>query len=163
MLDGQSAQGGSSVALAAAATLLTPPSGAVSHGLAESNRPPIEESESFPWHDASLPIVDRMKLAEGKPIERRMMAAMAQLNCGSCGYLCKTYAEAIASGAKRTSLSAAPAEAKRPRLSGNSIKNERPSRTPMAMRSLANEGYDLTRSRNATTPCDYPMDSQSTA
>lgn len=56
------------------------------------------EPEDFPWHDASLPIVDRMALAEGKPIPHQLMAAMAQLDCGSCGYLCKTYSEAIASG-----------------------------------------------------------------
>ena len=32
------------------------------------------------------------------------MAAMAQLDCGQCGYLCQTYAEALASG-KETSAS----------------------------------------------------------
>lgn len=64
-------------------------------GLAE---PTPSEPEEFPWHDAALPIVDRLSLAEGKPVERKLMAAMAQLNCGSCGYLCQTYAEAIASG-----------------------------------------------------------------
>ncbi|MGB7345786.1 MAG: sulfite reductase subunit alpha [Pirellulaceae bacterium] len=58
----------------------------------------VEEEEEFPWHDDSLPIVDRMEMAEGKPLERRLMAAMAQLDCGSCGYVCQTYAEAIASG-----------------------------------------------------------------
>ncbi|KAA1260545.1 Sulfite reductase [NADPH] flavoprotein alpha-component [Rubripirellula obstinata] len=58
----------------------------------------VEEEEDFPWHDSALPIVDRMELAEGKPTERKLMAAMAQLDCGSCGYLCQTYAEAIASG-----------------------------------------------------------------
>ncbi|MEO9591177.1 sulfite reductase subunit alpha [Rhodopirellula bahusiensis] len=58
----------------------------------------VEEEEDFPWHDDSLPIVDRMELAEGKPLERKLMAAMAQLNCGSCGYICQTYSEAIASG-----------------------------------------------------------------
>ncbi len=57
-----------------------------------------DEDEDFPWHDSSLPIVDRMELAEGKPLKRRLMAAMAQLDCGSCGYLCETYSEAIASG-----------------------------------------------------------------
>ena len=41
---------------------------------------------------------ERLELAEGKPLKRRLMAAMAQLDCGSCGYLCQTYAEAIASG-----------------------------------------------------------------
>ena len=54
--------------------------------------------EDFPWHDPSLEIDQRMELAEGKPLEGRLMAAMAQLDCGSCGYLCKTYSEAIASG-----------------------------------------------------------------
>ena len=29
------------------------------------------------------------------------MAAMAQLDCGACGYVCKTYSEAIASGAEK--------------------------------------------------------------
>jgi sulfite reductase (NADPH) flavoprotein alpha-component len=56
------------------------------------------EEEEFPWHDDSLPIVDRMEMADGKPLKRRLMAAMAQLDCGSCGYVCQTYAEAIASG-----------------------------------------------------------------
>lgn len=57
-----------------------------------------EEEEDFPWHDAALPIVDRMEMADGKPLNRRLMAAMAQLDCGTCGYVCQTYAEAIASG-----------------------------------------------------------------
>ena len=30
-----------------------------------------------------------------------MMAAMAQLDCGACGYLCQTYSEAIARGDER--------------------------------------------------------------
>ncbi|MEM6655820.1 MAG: sulfite reductase subunit alpha [Planctomycetota bacterium] len=57
-----------------------------------------EEDEDFPWHDPGLAIDERMDLADGKPMKRRMMAAMAQLNCGACGYLCQTYSEAIASG-----------------------------------------------------------------
>ncbi|MEM6469857.1 MAG: sulfite reductase subunit alpha [Planctomycetota bacterium] len=57
-----------------------------------------EEEEDFPWHDAALPIIDRMELAEGRTLPRRLMAAMAQLDCGSCGYLCQSYSEAIASG-----------------------------------------------------------------
>ncbi len=62
------------------------------------------EAEDFPWHDPALPIDERMKLAEGKPRPRRLMAAMAQLDCGACGYLCQTYSEAIAAGTE-TSLS----------------------------------------------------------
>jgi sulfite reductase (NADPH) flavoprotein alpha-component len=63
--------------------------------------PPAEAEESFPWHDPSLPMDERLQMAEGKPFERVLMAAMAQLDCGACGYLCKTYAEAIASGAEK--------------------------------------------------------------
>ena len=49
-----------------------------------------------PWHDQTMPIADRMKLAEGRPLRRRMMAAMAQQDCGQCGYNCHDYSEAIA-------------------------------------------------------------------
>jgi len=52
----------------------------------------------FPWHDPSIELEERMELAEGRPLERKMMAAMGQLDCGQCGYDCQTYAEAIASG-----------------------------------------------------------------
>jgi sulfite reductase (NADPH) flavoprotein alpha-component len=37
-----------------------------------------------------------MKLAEGRPMRRRMMAAMAQQDCGQCGYNCNDYSDAIA-------------------------------------------------------------------
>jgi len=53
-----------------------------------------------PWHDQTIPIADRMKLAEGRPLRRRMMAAMAQQDCGQCGYDCHNYSEAIASKAE---------------------------------------------------------------
>ena len=53
-----------------------------------------------PWHDQTMPIADRMKLAEGRPMRRRMMAAMAQQDCGQCGYNCHDYSEAIASRAE---------------------------------------------------------------
>ena len=55
-------------------------------------------ADDLPWHDPTLALEERMRLAEGRPLERRMMAAMGQLDCGQCGYQCKTYAEAIAAG-----------------------------------------------------------------
>ena len=97
MLDEEQARGGSSAVMAAAASLLTPPSGDSSNSLRDSDT----KDEDFPWHDSALPIVDRMQLADGRPIERQMMAAMAQLDCGTCGYLCQSYAEAIVSGAEK--------------------------------------------------------------
>ena len=53
-----------------------------------------------PWHDQTMPISDRMKLAEGRPMRRRMMAAMAQQDCGQCGYNCNDYSDAIAGKAE---------------------------------------------------------------
>lgn len=58
------------------------------------------EPEDFPWHDAALSLGERLELAKDKKPERQLMAAMAQLDCGQCGYLCQTYAEAVWSGAE---------------------------------------------------------------
>jgi sulfite reductase (NADPH) flavoprotein alpha-component len=54
-----------------------------------------DEDDGAPWHDQTLPLPERMKLAEGKPLQRRMMAAMAQQDCGQCGYTCQNYSSAV--------------------------------------------------------------------
>jgi sulfite reductase (NADPH) flavoprotein alpha-component len=59
-----------------------------------------EAEDGAPWHDPSLDMAERMNLAEGKPLPRKLYAAMAQQDCGQCGYLCETYSAAIASGAE---------------------------------------------------------------
>ncbi len=51
--------------------------------------------DGAPWHDPVIPLPDRMKLAEGKALPRRLMAAMAQQDCGQCGYNCRDYADAL--------------------------------------------------------------------
>ena len=51
--------------------------------------------DGAPWHDQTLPLPERMSLADGKPLRRRLMAAMAQQDCGQCGYNCQDYAEAL--------------------------------------------------------------------
>ena len=51
--------------------------------------------DGAPWHDPAMPLADRMKLAEGRPLPRRLMAAMAQQDCGQCGYNCQDYADAV--------------------------------------------------------------------
>jgi sulfite reductase (NADPH) flavoprotein alpha-component len=56
---------------------------------------PVDADDGAPWHDPAMPLPDRMKLAEGKPLPRRLMAAMAQQDCGQCGYNCKDYADAL--------------------------------------------------------------------
>jgi sulfite reductase (NADPH) flavoprotein alpha-component len=64
-------------------------------GLLDAPTAPAEADDGAPWHDPAMPIGDRMKLAEGRPLPRRMMAAMAQQDCGQCGYNCKDYADKI--------------------------------------------------------------------
>jgi sulfite reductase (NADPH) flavoprotein alpha-component len=58
---------------------------------------------SAPWRDQTFTLDERMQLAQGRPLRRRMMAAMAQQDCGQCGYNCQDYAEALA-GRKETRL-----------------------------------------------------------
>lgn len=66
--------------------------------------PPAAEPEDFPWHDPAMELTERMQLAEGRPLPQRLMAAMGQLDCGQCGYLCQSYATALAEG-RETSTS----------------------------------------------------------
>jgi sulfite reductase (NADPH) flavoprotein alpha-component len=58
---------------------------------------PLDDGDDgeAPWHDQTLPMPDRMKMAEGRPLHRRMMAAMAQQDCGQCGYNCEDYANKL--------------------------------------------------------------------
>ena len=56
--------------------------------------------DELPWHDPTLALDERLALVAGRRPEHRLMAAMAQLDCGQCGYLCESYAAAIASGAE---------------------------------------------------------------
>ncbi len=59
-----------------------------------------DADDGAPWHDPSLPLPERMKLSEDRPLHRRMMAAMAQQDCGQCGSNCEDYANAIATHAE---------------------------------------------------------------
>jgi sulfite reductase (NADPH) flavoprotein alpha-component len=60
----------------------------------------LADDDGAPWHDQTSPLAERMKLAEGRPLRRRIMAAMAQQDCGQCGYNCQDYANVIASQAE---------------------------------------------------------------
>lgn len=70
------------------------------NGATESADATEEEAEEFPWHEPTLSLAERLALAKERKPERQLMAAMAQLDCGQCGYLCQTYAEAVWSGAE---------------------------------------------------------------
>jgi sulfite reductase (NADPH) flavoprotein alpha-component len=60
-------------------------------------RGPLDDGDDgqAPWHDQTLALGDRMKLAENRPLRRRMMAAMGQQDCGQCGYNCEDYSNTI--------------------------------------------------------------------
>jgi sulfite reductase (NADPH) flavoprotein alpha-component len=85
----------------AAATMGSAPANVAAALSAPTAAPALAEEETFPWHDAALGLDERMKLVEGKPMARQLMAAMAQLDCGACGYLCQSYGEAIAAGTEK--------------------------------------------------------------
>lgn len=67
-----------------------------------------EDDHDFPWHDPGLSMSERMELVKGKPLKRRLMAAMAQLDCGACGYVCQTYSEALDNGTETCTNLCAP-------------------------------------------------------
>ncbi|MEM1303569.1 MAG: sulfite reductase subunit alpha, partial [Planctomycetota bacterium] len=62
----------------------------------------------YPWHDSGMDLDDRLKLADEQPAKFKLMAAMAQLDCGACGYMCDTYAFAIAKGEEKNLLLCSP-------------------------------------------------------
>ena len=78
-------------ALSAQATVMLP-------GVLDSTGAPTPASEDngdAPWHDPAMTLDQRMRLVEGHPLHRRMMAAMGQQDCGQCGYDCRAYSNAI--------------------------------------------------------------------
>jgi sulfite reductase (NADPH) flavoprotein alpha-component len=74
-------------------TPLSPEQAAALVGGAAPSAEAIDESE--PWHDQTIALADRMQMAEGRPLRQRMMAAMAQQDCGQCGSSCRDYSGAI--------------------------------------------------------------------
>ena len=57
-------------------------------------------SPAAPFHDEKLMLDERMKIAQemGGKLETMLFAAMAQTDCGACGWDCEGYAKALDSG-----------------------------------------------------------------
>jgi sulfite reductase (NADPH) flavoprotein alpha-component len=83
--------------------------------------------EDLPWHDPVLELPDRLAMAEGRPLPQRLMAAMGQLDCGQCGYMCQTYAAALAEG-HESSISLCVPGAKPTQLALKRLMAEAPAR-----------------------------------
>jgi sulfite reductase (NADPH) flavoprotein alpha-component len=78
--------------LADAGAAPTPISGAEAAAL---GGPVLADNGEAPWHDPSLSLADRLEMSKDRPLAPRLMAAMAQQDCGQCGYNCADYANAI--------------------------------------------------------------------
>ena len=79
-----------------ASSLASPPDGATSAAAApEAEGPRLANNDDAPWHDPAMGIAERLELAKAKPAAHKLMAAMAQQDCGQCGYNCADYANAI--------------------------------------------------------------------
>src|SRR6516225_9722706 len=76
-------------------TVVSPEQGAALFSGITSFAEASPDDNEAPWHDPAMSLPDRMKLAEGRPLRRRMMAAMGQQDCGQCGYNCQDYSDAI--------------------------------------------------------------------
>ncbi|KQT07406.1 sulfite reductase [Methylobacterium sp. Leaf399] len=57
--------------------------------------PKLADNDDAPWHDPAMPLPERMDMARERPEPQKLMAAMAQQDCGQCGYNCADYANAI--------------------------------------------------------------------
>jgi NADH-quinone oxidoreductase subunit B len=68
-------------------------------------------STEVSFHDESLSLEERMKLAEGMSLEKKLFAAMAQTDCGACGWDCEGYANALATGEEKDISLCVPGEA----------------------------------------------------
>ena len=51
---------------------------------------------SEPFHDEHLTLAERMEMAKDGDLKTKLFAAMAQTDCGACGWDCEGYAAAIA-------------------------------------------------------------------
>jgi len=69
-------------------------------------------SPAVPFHREDLTLPERMQMAQemGGKLETKLFAAMAQTDCGACGWDCEGYANAIATGETRDISLCVPGE-----------------------------------------------------
>jgi NADH-quinone oxidoreductase subunit B len=77
------------------------PQSATASAVQEAAAPEVvPASPAVPFHNENLTLPERMKIAEemGADLKMKLFAAMAQTDCGACGWDCEGYAAAIESG-----------------------------------------------------------------
>lgn len=115
---------------------------------------PVEEEEDFPWHDPAIAMDERLEMAAERPVERKLMAAMAQLDCGSCGYDCQTYAEAIVNGEEKSLKLCSPGGSETAKKLKELVKlnGSTPAKNGTATKSAVGQQTDAGYSRNNPYP-----------
>jgi NADH-quinone oxidoreductase subunit I len=71
----------------------------------------VAPAGDWPWHNPDLGMPQRLDLAKSASLADKLMAAMAQTDCHACGYDCRGYADAIATGAETDLSLCLPGEA----------------------------------------------------
>jgi sulfite reductase (NADPH) flavoprotein alpha-component len=108
-----------------------------------------------PWHDQTKPIADRMKLAEDRPLRRRMMAAMAQQDCGQCGYNCNDYSDAIAGKSEPRLNLCVPGGKETARMLKALNEELEKAPAPSAVAAVPSVSAELGRSRDNPAPATF--------
>ena len=98
---------------------------------AQSTASPAAEDADYPWHDPALEMPERMELAAGRPLPQRLMAAMAQLDCGQCG-ICARHTRGPSPRAARPRLPSASPAPSRPTGCSSNCWPRRRRRAPVA-------------------------------
>jgi NADH-quinone oxidoreductase subunit B len=70
--------------------------------------PPTPTGPAF--HNENLTLPERMELATGGDLKTKLFAAMAQTDCGACGWDCEGYGDALASGETKDITLCVPGE-----------------------------------------------------
>ena len=60
--------------------------------------PDTGASPAVPFHNENLTLPERMELAKEGDLKTKLFAAMAQTDCGACGWDCEGYGNALATG-----------------------------------------------------------------
>jgi len=60
--------------------------------------PDAGASPAVPFHNENLTLPERMEMAKDGDLKTKLFAAMAQTDCGACGWDCEGYGAALASG-----------------------------------------------------------------
>lgn len=99
------------VAAAASAVAVAEEPAGESAGAAQAEAEVAAPAVTGPaFHNENLTLAERMPLAEGGDLKTKLFAAMAQTDCGACGWDCEGYAEAIASGETKDITLCVPGE-----------------------------------------------------